>query len=155
VVKVGVIERDLLRLRAGQHATLLLESIPQSEVQAVISSIASSPDPIDGQYLVQLNPSDRQRGLLHPGALVVVRFEDEQSSALQVPLDALVRRQDQDWIFIVEGTSGQQAAHLRAISAGPITGRSVSILSGLRPGERIISEGAAFLKDGQPVHPLD
>jgi RND family efflux transporter MFP subunit len=153
VVKVGVTDRDLTRLRTGQRARVSVETLPASEVSAAISSIAPSPDPTDGQYLVQLTPDPGAP--LRPGTLATVHFEDAQAATLQVPLDALVHRRDRDWVAVVEGGDGHQVAHLRAITAGRIAGKAATVLLGLRPGERIITEGAAFLRDGQSVQPSD
>jgi multidrug efflux pump subunit AcrA (membrane-fusion protein) len=44
---------------------------------------------------------------------------------------------------------------LRRVQTGSIADRSVRVLSGLHAGERIVAEGAAFLKDGQTVRLLD
>jgi len=153
VVKVGVIDRDLSRLRTGQRARVSVETVPPSEVSASISSIAPSPDPATGQYLVQLTPDPGAP--LRPGTLATVHLEDAPAATLQVPLDALVHRRDRDWVAVVEDSDGQKVARLRAITTGRIAGKAATVLLGLRRGERIITEGAAFLKDGQPVHPSD
>lgn len=155
VVKVGVTDRDLGRLRTGQRAHVSIETLPPSEVLASISSIAPSPDPSDGQYLVQLTPDPQQREPLRPGTLATVHFEDAPAATLQVPLDALVHRRERDWVAVVEGSAGHEVAHLRAITTGRIAGKAATVIAGLQPGERIITEGAAFLQDGQSVQPSD
>ena len=40
---------------------------------------------------------------------------------------------------------------LRIVRTGKRTDSEVEILAGLSPGERVVSEGAESLRDGQPI----
>ena len=50
-------------------------------------------------------------------------------------------------VFVI----ANQHAQLRIVRTGKRTGGEAEILSGLSSGERVVSEGAESLRDGQPV----
>ncbi len=149
-VKVGVTDRDLRRLRAGQTARLLPEDGGPA-VEGRVTSLSPMLNPADGLYTVEITP----RGLLkgwQPGTLVNVRFDGAASDpTLRVPLEALVHRQDRDWVFVVQ----EGRARLVPVEVGRSEGRDIVVKGGLRGGERVVTEGAYFLQDGQPVQVIN
>jgi RND family efflux transporter MFP subunit len=149
-VKVGVTDRDLRRLRMGQEAQLLPED-GSPAVKGRITSLAPTPDPADGLYAAELRPAAPVRGW-QPGSLIGVRFDGAiQDPALRVPLEALVHRQDRDWVFLVQ----EGRVKLVPVVAGRSEGRGIVVKQGLKGGERVVTEGAYFLQDGQPVRVVD
>jgi multidrug efflux pump subunit AcrA (membrane-fusion protein) len=50
-------------------------------------------------------------------------------------------------VFVI----ANQHAQLRIVRTGKRTGGEAEILSGVSSGERVVSEGAESLRDGQPV----
>lgn len=150
MVKVGVTDRDLRRLRTGQGARLLPEDGGEA-VQGRISSLAPTPNPSDGLYAVEVRPEGTPRGW-QPGVLIGVRFEGSAADpSLRVPLEALVHRQDRDWVFTV----AQGRVRLAPVELGRSEGREVVVRRGLQGGEWVVTEGAYFLQDGQPVRVVD
>ncbi len=149
-VKVGVTDRDLRRIRAGQEARLLPED-GSASVGGRVSSVAPTPDPADGLYAVEVRPEGAPRGW-QPGVLIGVRFDGAASDpTLRVPLEALVHRQDRDWVFVVS----EGRARLAPVELGRSEGREAVVRQGLKGGERVVTEGAYFLQDGQAVRVLD
>jgi RND family efflux transporter MFP subunit len=149
-IKVGVTDRDLRRLRMGQEALLLPED-GTPPVKGRITSLAPTPDPADGLYAAELRPTQPVRSW-QPGTLVGVRFDGAiQDPAVRVPLEALVHRQDRDWVFVVQ----EGRAKLTPVVAGRSEGREIVVKQGLKGGERVVTEGAYFLQDGQAVRVLD
>jgi RND family efflux transporter MFP subunit len=152
VIKVGVTDADLKRLRLGQSASLQLED-GSPPLPGSVSSLAAAPNSADGLYSVEIRPETQK---LQSGSLVTVSFEDVKAEAtLRIPLEAKVRRQDKDSVFIVEGDKDKAVARLRPIETGRSEGWQVIVRSGLKDGERIVAEGAYFLQDGQPIRILN
>jgi multidrug efflux pump subunit AcrA (membrane-fusion protein) len=152
VVKVGVTDRELALLDVGQAVSLQPEDA-SPPFKGVVSSLASTPSAADGLYSVEVQPEKRK---LQPGTLIGIRFEEAKPDVtLRIPLEAMVRRQDKDWVFVVEGEKDQPVVRLRAIEPGRSEGKLVTVRSGLKNGERIVTEGAYFLQGDQPVRILD
>jgi RND family efflux transporter MFP subunit len=157
VVKLGVTDRDLKRLKKDLTATLIAEDTGAS-LRGVISTLSATPDSADGLYAVEVTPSARGAGKpggkveesLRLGTLVTVQFETATQQAIRIPLEALVHRNDKEWVFVVENAPAP-IARIRAVGIGRSEGRDVVVSKGLTGGERIITEGAYFLLDGQTV----
>jgi multidrug efflux pump subunit AcrA (membrane-fusion protein) len=81
--------------------------------------------------------------------------EPARQPAMVVPLDALVHRDQKAWAFVLLPSPKETRAKIRELRLGRIEGKDVVVLSGLNDGERIIREGAYFLRDGQVVRLLD
>src|SRR6185436_18161407 len=118
-----------------------------------VASLAPAPNPADGLYSVEIRPEKKG---LQSGSLITVSFEETKvESTLRIPLEAKVRRDDKDSVFIVEGDKEQGVVRLRSIEAGRSEGLQVIVRSGLKDGERIVAEGSYFLQDGQTVRILN
>jgi RND family efflux transporter MFP subunit len=149
VVKASATARELSALRLGQAASLSGDE-GAAIVEGRVTSLATTPDAADGLYAVEVTPAQSQR--LRPGALVRVRFAASAGAqALRIPLDALVHRQDRDFVFVLEGGKVRQAA----VEVDEAEGREILVRAGLSGGERIVAEGAYFLQDGQSVRTLE
>jgi len=150
LVKVGVTDRDLRRLRAGQEALLLPED-GSPAIKGRISSLAPTPNPADGLYAAEIRPAGPAKGW-QAGTLMGVRFEGAAVDAtIHVPLEALVHREDRDWVFVVQ----EGRARLAAVQVGRSVGKEIAVKSGLKGGEQVITEGAYFLQDGQAVQVIN
>jgi len=71
-----------------------------------------------------------------------------------VPLQAVVRPPDDPkgyMVYVVAEKDGQTLAQARRVKLGDVSGRSVTVLEGLRPGERVITSGSTLVFDGAPV----
>ena len=149
LIKVGVTDHELQQLVPNQPVTLRLAGQPDP-LPGVIYSIAPSPSAQDGLYSVQISTTANTK-TLWPGLLVTVVFDHVKTlPTLRIPLQALVNRQNRDLVFVID----HNIARLRPITIGASEQRQTIVLSGLREGELIITEGAAFLEDGQLVRPL-
>jgi multidrug efflux system membrane fusion protein len=151
IARAGATERERTRLAQGRPVTLLLDD--GSSRPGRITSLATTPNAEDGLYAVEVTPEGVRSALL-PGALVRLRFERASAgSVVHIPLDALVHRQDRDYVFVVEAVSGKEDAivHLRPIEVDRIEGTVLAVRSGLKEDDRIVAEGAYFLQDGKAV----
>jgi RND family efflux transporter MFP subunit len=154
VVKVGVNERELARVKINQSAKLVLDGKGgAASMPAVVTSIGPAPLE-DGLYPVEVSPTSATN--LHQGTLLTVEFDEPaRKPAMVVPLDALVHRDQKTWAFVLAPSPKETRAKIREVALGHVEGKDVVVLSGLNDGERIIREGAYFLRDGQVVRLLD
>jgi RND family efflux transporter MFP subunit len=149
VVKAAATARELGALRLGQPASLSDED-GDPPLSGRVTSLATMPDASDGLYPIEVTPAGSDR--LRPGTLVRIRFAaTADASALRIPLEALVHRQDRDFVFVLDGGT----VHQVPVEVDEAEGREIVVRSGLRGGERIVAEGAYFLQDGQSVRTLE
>ncbi len=149
VVKASATARELSALRLGQAATLAGDEGGPT-LHGRVTSLATTPNAADGLYAVEVTPAEPLP--LRPGALVRIRFAaTSATSDLRIPLEALVHRQDRDFVFVLDGGAVRQVP----VEMDEAEGREVVVRSGLSGGERIVAEGAYFLQDGQSVRTVE
>jgi membrane-associated protease RseP (regulator of RpoE activity) len=98
---------------------------------------------------------NNQDNKLRTDQIVRARVIWEQLAGITVPTTAISRIGDQSFVFVVEeeNQEGQQMLIAKQIPVqlGSIQGQSFEVLSGLKAGDRIVTEGVIKLRDGTPV----
>lgn len=73
----------------------------------------------------------------------------------EVPILAVSRLAGQYFAFVAEPQNGgSYIAHQRPLTIGQTVGNNYEVVSGLKPGEKVIVSGTQFLQDGMPVMPM-
>jgi membrane fusion protein (multidrug efflux system) len=89
--------------------------------------------------------------LLRPGQFGRIKAETEiRHDALLVPQRAVNELQGSYQVAVV---GPDNTVHIQNVALGPQLGSSWLITSGLRPNERVVTEGVSKLKDGMRVSP--
>jgi membrane fusion protein (multidrug efflux system) len=89
--------------------------------------------------------------LLRPGQFGRIKAETEiRHDALLVPQRAVNELQGSYQVAVV---GPDNTVHIQNVALGPQLGSSWLITSGLRPNERVVTEGVSKLKDGMSVSP--
>jgi multidrug efflux pump subunit AcrA (membrane-fusion protein) len=97
--------------------------------------------------------------LLKVGMIGSLQFANvdgaSRAPALLVPLSAVVQAKDGKYgVFVVSNSSAGEVARLHSVDIGAVNGSEIIVVNGLQTGERIITNGANLLKDGQRVEVL-
>jgi HlyD family secretion protein len=135
-------------LRVGDRATIFVGSgEPGTRGKVAVVSPALDPNSTTVQVWVDApNPGDR----LKPGATVSVSMVARTvKNALLVPSEAILTASDGSTSVMVVGP--RDHAHQTDVKTGIREDDEVQIVSGLKAGERIVTEGAYGLPDGTKV----
>jgi len=93
---------------------------------------------------------DNQDGALFPSQFVNVKMMLRTlSGAIVVPVNALRHSSSGDYVYVLN--QKERTVAQRKVQRGQATPERVQIVSGLEAGERVITEGADRLKDGDKV----
>lgn len=93
--------------------------------------------------------TSNENGTLIPGAFANVNLSlANVNDALMVPTEALIPIQNGKKIFIAEGGIAKEVE----VQTGARTENMVRVISGLKPGDTILTSGVMILKDGAPVN---
>ncbi|PIM52487.1 efflux transporter periplasmic adaptor subunit, partial [Roseateles chitinivorans] len=142
-VTAAVPEKDLARIFVGQSAQVVLNAYPDDPRAGTVRYIGEVLDPDTRTVKVRLI-LDNADGRLRPGMFVKLRFAGPSHPAPVVPASALL----QDGLFtrvFVERAPGRYVA--REVTVGAAMGDEVEIVSGLRPGERVVVRDGVLLHD--------
>ena len=160
--EVKVAEADVLRIRNGQTASVILDALPGRRFDGKVIEIGASALPTSGagaaarefRVVVRL---DRPEALLRPGLTCDAEIvTDERREVLTVPLQAVVLRTDdngaeQRGVFVVDG----QSARFVEVETGIIGGIEIEV-SGVDDGAEVIVgpfQALRTLEDGASIRP--
>ena len=146
--RIRIPEKRMGQVQPGQVAEIASDAIPDRVFAAKVRMINPGVDPQSGTVKVTLDVPNAS-GQLKPGMFATVRIiTDVHRGALIIPKRALVLETDEDDVFVVEGDSSGRRVR---IELGYVDGDRIEVLSGLRPGDAVITVGQEGLKDGAAV----
>ena len=153
VVRAALVDRDVVRANIDDDAIVTFDAFPGREFAGRVARIASSADPQSGTFEVEVEIANGDarfaRGLVAKVALELAAVEGDTERTV-VPLTAVVEANGASaTIYVHDATAG--VARRRQVAVGAIVGERVIVISGLEPGEQVITDGAAWLTDGRAV----
>ncbi len=157
-VVVNVPEQSFSGARIGSSASVLIESLPGLDVEGKITAIIPRADPQSRTFPVKIE-IDNPDGKIGAGMSATVIFPSgEPREATVVPKDAVVSQGPQRVVYRVEdgppdeeGKTSPVAA-LVPVTMGAGVGEWVEV-SGVEPGDSVITRGNERLMPGGPVIP--
>ena len=138
-------EMRLAEVDAGQSVTVTTVdgSTFTGTIRVVAPTIANASR--TGLVYVDL-PADER---LRPGMFARGDIEIGRGPALTVPLESVVSTDGYSYVFML---GAGNVVERRRIETGIVRAADIEVVSGLRAGEKIVVEGAGFLKDGDRVN---
>jgi multidrug efflux pump subunit AcrA (membrane-fusion protein) len=148
IARANVPQNQAGLVKVGDRATILpTEGSPETPGKVIVVSPALDPNSTTLQVWVEAqHPGNR----LKPGITVRVSIVAETlSEAIVVPLAALLPGGDGTSSVFVVGKDS--VVHEQKIEVGIREGSKVQVLSGLAPGQNIVTTGGLGLQDGAKI----
>ncbi len=143
-LEVPVEESRLVAIHAGHPVAVRLDALDRS-IQARVSEIVPTVDASSRAFLVKIDLPGAPR--LRSGLYGRASFPVGSRRVLAIPAEALVEQGQVQSAFAVEDS----VARNRLITAGERRQGWVEVLSGLRPGDRVVVSRPPALADGARV----
>ena len=140
----------LSALKPGLPISGTAEAFGDREFKGTIKTINTQIDPITRTVQVRaLMPNSD--GALKPGLLMSINLHKNPRQALLIPEEALVKRSDQNFVYVVSQADGKMLAKQTDVTLGARKPGTIEILSGLNEGDKIVVHGTLKLNDGAQV----
>lgn len=141
-VVCDVYENNLAQVHLNDRAAVQLNAYPDRKIAGRVTNIAKLLDPNTRTAKVRIDLPN-ENGLLRPNMFATVQFvSDGQQSRMAVPVAAILRLQDRDWVFQKIDDRRFRRAE---VQAGPATADGFQeILGGLRAGDQIAADALQF-----------
>ncbi|MBU4330524.1 MAG: efflux RND transporter periplasmic adaptor subunit [Acidobacteria bacterium] len=150
IIRVGVSDRDLVRLTLGDEAVVTFDAYPESTFKAEVSEIVESADPMTGTYEVELRLAAADKKLVSGFIAEVVLSPSATRLFSLIPVEALVRAEGVSGrVFTVDPDSGIVAG--RTVTIAFLFDRFAAVSEGLEGTPLVVTDGASTLTDGQMV----
>jgi RND family efflux transporter MFP subunit len=132
----------------GQKAIVTFDALPGQTFVGTVSDLNPAADPTSRQFTIDVK-LDNSREIIRPGmygrAELVVKTIHAK---VIVPREAVQNADTQPTVMVV---GKDMVAHSTPVVLGASDGANYEILSGLQPGDRVVSLSYVPVKDGQKV----
>jgi membrane fusion protein (multidrug efflux system) len=147
IAVLHVPERQLGKLRTGLAAKLTVDASSTEPFTGRINRISPVIDPATGTVKVTVEVRDPSRRL-KPGMFARINIiYDVHENVLTAPKDAIISEDRENAVFVVRDS----VAYRQIVTTGYVNTTAIEVLSGLKPGDTIVTTGKASLKDSAKV----
>ncbi len=148
-VSVAVPEREIVKLKQGEGASIALWSAPSVKSEGSIREIAGAADAASRTYGVRVTirtPAPEMRIGMTTSVSFRLRLE---APAITLPLAAFTEAGGKTIAFVAD--RGTQTVARREVMTDGVSEAGVRIKAGLKPGEIVVTGGVQFLEDGMKI----
>lgn len=156
-------EKQLLALTRQKDGSVnsMIGAMPEVQLQLAdgtmypakgkIETLSGVIDLSTGAVQMRATFPNAQR-LLRSGGTGTVLIPSVLDSALLIPQSATYEVQDKKFVYVLGDSSKVKNTEITVFSLD--NGKQYVVTSGLKPGEQVVVEGVATLRDGMPIQPI-
>jgi RND family efflux transporter MFP subunit len=153
IVRAGLADRDVVRLRLGDRAIVTVDAFPDQPLQGRITVLPAAADSTSGLFDIEVELAPAPVRLVS-GLLARLRIEPalaSETTLAYAPIAAVIEADgDQAAVFVVDNG----VARRRPVRVAFIAPAAVAIAEGLRAGEVVVTDGALYLEDGESIQAI-
>ena len=154
IMRIGLADRDIVRLKMGNKATIAFDAYPGEVFEAQITELAESADPRTGTFEVELSLKNISKPLKTGFVGKVQIYPSAQSEYYKIPMSALVEATQERAFVFVPSADGKQA--IRKLVQPQSIGNEFFTVSKKSLGEveQVIVEGNMYLSEGSLIQQM-
>jgi multidrug efflux system membrane fusion protein len=150
IVRAALSDREIVQVKLGDPAQIRMDAFPGQAIPGTVTEIASAADEKTGLFAIEVK-FDTQPMQLASGLVAKLDIQPASSrlaALAYVPIASVVEGdRDRASVFVVDGDHVQR----RSIRVAFISPAGVAIAAGVEPGERVVTDGALYLEDGERI----
>jgi membrane fusion protein, multidrug efflux system len=144
---IEVVEKDVPLVQVGQKAEVRAEAYPDHVFEGTVTRIVHALNRATRTMTVEVDLPNKDR-LLKGGMFARVEvLVGTHRNALQIPIDAVSRLEDAQYVYIVREGKAERVP----VEIGRRDENRVEIIQGLDGSEEVIVSGKDLVHDGTPV----
>ena len=154
VVRVGLIDQDIVKVAMGDPANILLDAYPGRKFTGMVSEVALSTDSNVGTFEVEILVND-QGFLLRSGLIARVEITPV-SNDLQyfIPIESVFKA-DNGFARVFVLDEDKNVVNEVTVEILDFLQGEVAVRGSLKASDKVIRLGAPYLSDGSPVSVVD
>ena len=136
-------ERDLAAVKLHQPVIIRFTAYPGEDIHGTVAMVGDSLDPTTHAVKVRVvvaNPQHRFK----PGMFATLLIERPHQSRILLPSEAVLHNGSSTEVYVPGPDGGYQE---KQVTTGAEHGKNIEIVSGLSDGDRVVTQGAAFLRE--------
>ena len=154
-VNFALPQENFEQIAVGKKLHVKVNGVTGNQFDGEITAIDARLDESTRNLTIQGTVANAENRL-RPGMFVNVEMLQPEQDVISVPASSISYAPYGDSVFIVKqkpGADGKPAAEVeqQVVKTGPTRGDQVSILSGVKEGDEVVSSGVFKLRGGIPV----
>lgn len=146
-ILIEVVEKDIPLVKIGQKAELRAEAYPDRVFEGTVTRIVQALNRATRTMTVEIDLSNNDRRLKGGMFARVEVMVGTHHQAVQIPIDAVSRLEDAQYVYIVRDGKAQRVN----VEIGTRDDNRIEITKGLTGNEQVIVSGKDLVHDGTPV----
>ncbi len=144
-------EQQVTQVKVGQSVSIEVPALGNEKLVGKLIYVGQTVNPDTRTVLVRTE-LDNKGGRLKPSMLASMLIEAAPAQRVVVPITAVVREEESDHVFVAEANNHFRLTPVRL--APEQNGQRV-VLEGLKPGMRIVSNGAFHLNNHRNLKEME
>lgn len=144
-VRVGVPDSYINNIQKGQSAVIHVYGLDEP-IEGTVDEVGALADTTTRTFTVNIL-ADNSDSLLKSGMICSTDIILSDESKVLVPVDSVISMPEGDSVFVLEGDKVRETA----VTTGEISGDKIEVMSGLKPGDMLVTDGQFVLTDGDSV----
>lgn len=140
----------LSSLKPGMPVTGIVQAFPGRTFTGEVRTVNTQVDPVTRTVTVRAVIPNKD-GVLRPGLLMSVTLLKNERKALLMPEESLIKRGADNFVYLVTQADGKTIAKQTQIEIGGRKPGVIEVLSGLNPGDLIVTDGVVKISDGAEI----
>lgn len=150
VVRAALSDREVVQFKLGDPAEIRMDAYPNQSIAGSLTEIAGASDARSGMFPIEVRfdsvPVSLASGLV--AKLNLHSSASRQHQLTYVPIGAVVEGNgDRASVYIVDGDRAKR----RTVRVAFIGSESVALDDGVKPGERVVTDGALYLENDERI----
>lgn len=150
----GIPDTAIASVKLGSAQSVTTDALPVV-FQGHITSISASADPKSRVYSVEVRV-DNPRNELKSGMIASTTLGEGKRNAkvTVVPLTAVIRSPDHKEgfaVYLTDEPGDTPKVRTQDVTLGDTYGNNIAVLSGLNPGQRVVTTGTNMIRAGETV----
>ncbi|MCJ7446500.1 MAG: efflux RND transporter periplasmic adaptor subunit [Bacteroidales bacterium] len=148
-VKSGLSDRDVVKINQGDSASVIIDAYPDIVFSAVVDQISGMSNPMTGTYEVELSLKDMGYRLAAGFIAGIDIYPAVKQAFIMLPVGAVIDADGEKgfiWSVTDSGTVKKLEVEIETLS-----GQKVAVKGIPDSVREIVSEGAAYLREGERV----
>jgi RND family efflux transporter MFP subunit len=150
IVRAGLADREIVQVQSGDRAEIRLDAFANETFHGTVTEIASAADPGSGLFNVEV-AVQAPKAPLRSGLVAKLHLLPSAGRAqpkVYVPIAAIVEGEGRRAsVFVIDAGHARR----REVQVAFIEHDRVALDQGLAAGERVVTDGALYLEDGEAV----
>ena len=143
-------ESYINKVNKGNTAIVYFPDVGK-EIPGTIDYSGNRIDPVNRTFNVELHVQATDFKL-NPNMIAILKIVDYSSdSTFVLPLGAVQKSSDGEYVFVANDKGGKKTAVRKIVKSGMTYNGSIEVVSGLVPGDKVVTVGYQNLSDGDPI----